>query len=71
MLRMQSLIPKIESQLASFCQSRLPKFAIPRYFDIVPDLPRTENGKVQKFRLRELGVTPTAWDRTPEGWKRP
>jgi crotonobetaine/carnitine-CoA ligase len=53
------------AELATFCQSRLPRFAIPRYFDIVPDLPRTENGKVQKFRLREQGVTPSAWDRTP------
>jgi crotonobetaine/carnitine-CoA ligase len=53
------------AEVASYCQTRLPKFAIPRYIDIVSDLPRTENGKVQKFRLREQGVTPTAWDRTP------
>ncbi|MES1161952.1 MAG: ATP-dependent acyl-CoA ligase, partial [Rhizobacter sp.] len=54
---------ELAADLANYCQSRLPKFAIPRYFDIVPDLPRTENGKVQKFRLRERGVTATAWDR--------
>ena len=56
---------ELAAELADYCQPRLPKFAIPRYFDIVADLPRTENGKVQKFRLRERGVTPTAWDRTP------
>ena len=44
-------------------QSRLPRFAIPRYLDIVDELPRTENGKVQKFRLRERGVGPATWDR--------
>ena len=45
-----------------FCRTRLPYFAIPRYVEVVADLPRTENGKVQKFRLRERGVTPAAWD---------
>ncbi len=49
--------------IAAHCASRLPRFAIPRYIDVVADLPRTENGKVQKFRLRERGVTATAWDR--------
>lgn len=46
-----------------FCATRLPKFALPRYIDIRSDLPRTENGKVQKFRLRAEGVTPTSWER--------
>lgn len=49
------------------CQTRLAYFAIPRYLDVVADLPRTENGKVQKFRLREQGVTPGAVDRTRQG----
>ncbi len=49
--------------IARHCESRLPKFSIPRYIDVVVDLPRTANGKVQKFRLRERGVGPTTWDR--------
>ena len=52
--------------LAEFCATRLPRFAIPRFLDVVADLPRTENGKVRKFVLRERGVTPTAWDREAE-----
>ena len=51
-------------ELARFCTTRLPYFAIPRFIDVVADLPRTENGKVQKYKLRERGVTPSAWDRT-------
>ncbi|MEO7706906.1 MAG: hypothetical protein ABIS28_00175, partial [Caldimonas sp.] len=31
--------------------------------DVVDELPRTGNGKVQKFRLRERGVGPGTWDR--------
>jgi len=45
------------------CEPRLPRFAIPRYIDVVDDLPRTGNGKVQKFRLRERGVGAGTWDR--------
>ena len=62
------------AEIASYCESRLPHFAIPRYIDIVDDLPRTENGKVQKYKLRERGVGPTTWDRgagTPGRLRRP
>jgi len=51
------------AELARFCATRLPYFAIPRFIDVVADLPRTENGKVQKYKLRERGVTASAWDR--------
>jgi carnitine-CoA ligase len=51
------------AELVQYCQARLPRFAIPRYIDIVDELPRTENGKVQKFKLRERGVGPATWDR--------
>ena len=52
-----------QATLVAFCRDRLPRFAIPRYVEVVADLPRTENGKVQKFRLRERGVTAATWDR--------
>jgi len=51
------------AELMRFCATRLPRFAIPRYIEVVADLPRTENGKVQKYKLRERGVTANAWDR--------
>jgi crotonobetaine/carnitine-CoA ligase len=54
------------AELARFCAARLPRFAVPRYLDIVSDLPRTENGKVQKYKLRERGVTPSTWDGQPQ-----
>ena len=50
----------------AFCEAHLPYLAIPRYIDIVSDLPRTENGKVQKYKLRERGITATTWDRQPD-----
>ena len=51
------------AEIAHYCETRLPYFSIPRYIDILADLPRTENGKVQKFKLRERGVGATTWDR--------
>jgi crotonobetaine/carnitine-CoA ligase len=54
-------------ELVRFCETRLPHFAVPRYVDLVDDLPRTENGKVRKVVLRERGVGPATWDREVAG----
>ena len=54
-------------ELVRFCEPRLAYFAIPRYIDVVAELPLTENGKVRKFLLRERGVTSTTWDRERAG----
>lgn len=56
-------------ELLDFCQPRMPYFAVPRFVKFVTELPTTENGKVQKFKLRELGVTPGTWDRESVGYK--
>jgi crotonobetaine/carnitine-CoA ligase len=50
-------------ELIEFCKPRLPYFAVPRYLEFMQELPTTENGKVQKYKLRERGVTAAAWDR--------
>jgi crotonobetaine/carnitine-CoA ligase len=52
-------------ELIGFCQSRLPYFAVPRYLEALAALPKTPNGKVQKFMLRDRGVTASTWDRGP------
>ena len=54
--------------LMGFCEARMPHFAIPRYVEVLTDLPRTENGKIQKFKLRERGATPGTWDRQAVGY---
>lgn len=46
------------------CERELPRHAVPRYLVFLDDLPRTENGKIQKFVLRATGVTPGTFDRT-------
>jgi crotonobetaine/carnitine-CoA ligase len=49
--------------LVRYCEQRLPYFAVPRYIEQMDELPRTENGKVQKYKLRERGVTAATWER--------
>jgi len=53
--------------LLHYCANHLPYFAVPRYFEALAELPVTENGKVQKFKLRERGLTAQTWDRSLHG----
>ncbi|MEV0354171.1 long-chain fatty acid--CoA ligase [Nonomuraea sp. NPDC050680] len=39
-------------ELREFLDGRLARYKIPRYFDLVDELPRTGSGKIQKARLR-------------------
>lgn len=50
--------------ISAWCDSRMPAFMIPRYFDQLQELPRTPTEKVRKKELRERGVGPQTWDRT-------
>ena len=43
--------------LQAFVKSRIASFKVPRELEFVTQLPRTETGKVQRFRLREKAAT--------------
>ena len=49
--------------IAAFADSVLPRFARPRYVEIVDAIPKTPTEKVRKGELRTRGVTAAAWDR--------
>ena len=55
------------AQLIAHCQQNLAYFAVPRYFRVVEQMPLTENGKIQKYKLRDEGVTADTWDREQAG----
>ena len=40
-----------EKELRAFCREHLAGYKVPRYFDVVPDLPRTPTGKIIKRAL--------------------
>jgi crotonobetaine/carnitine-CoA ligase len=52
-----------------WCVSKLPRYAVPRYFRVVDTIEKTPTGKVKKRDLRDLGVTPDMWDREQAGYK--
>src|SRR5262245_3635740 len=58
-----------EIALTEFCQPRLAYFALPRFIEFIDELPTTESGKVQKYKLRERGVTSGTWDREVTGYQ--
>ncbi|MHB1585310.1 MAG: AMP-binding protein [Acidimicrobiales bacterium] len=55
-------------ELMDFCVERLPYFAVPRYVELVDQLPVNPTGKVLKTELRAQGVTPATWDRERAGY---
>jgi crotonobetaine/carnitine-CoA ligase len=49
-------------ELFEFFADRLPYFAVPRYVELVPELPKNALGRVLKHELRSRGLTPDTWD---------
>ena len=54
-------------EFTRYCNERMPYFMVPRYVDVVDEIPKTPTGKMEKYRLREGGVTGTTWDRVAAG----
>ena len=48
------------AELRAWCQDRMAAFMLPRYVEVVPELPRAETGKVLKEELRGVGAG--TWD---------
>jgi crotonobetaine/carnitine-CoA ligase len=49
-------------ELFEFFRDKLPYFAIPRYVEIVDQLPKTATQRVQKHLLRARGAKSATWD---------
>ena len=56
------------TELLDFCSARMPYFCVPRYVEVVSELPKTIIGRVRKDILRGRGVGPGAWDRESHGY---
>ena len=55
--------------LARFVNDTAPYFFVPRYIEFLDELPQTPTGRVQKYKLRERGVTPETWDAVAAGFR--
>ena len=49
----------LAKELQEFVKARIAPFKYPRAIEFVPSLPRTETGKLQRFRLREIAAQAT------------
>ncbi|MBN8939851.1 MAG: AMP-binding protein [Rhizobiales bacterium] len=60
----QSLDP---AALLAFLAPRMAHFMVPRYVRIIDDLPKTPTRKVEKYLIRQQGITGDTWDREAAG----
>ncbi len=56
-------------ELLDYCHGRMAHFAIPRYVRFMDALPKNASERVEKYKLREQGLTPETWDRDAHGYK--
>lgn len=57
------------AELAAFINDNAPHFFVPQYIEYVDALPYTPTQKVQKFKLRERGVTEATWRLRESGYR--
>jgi crotonobetaine/carnitine-CoA ligase len=55
-------------ELMAHCEKEMAYFMVPRYLRFMEALPKTPTERVQKYKLREQGVTPDTWDREKAGY---
>ena len=57
------------TELVEFLIPRMPRHMVPRYIEVVDELPRTPSFKIKKADLRAAGLTAETWDREKAGIK--
>mgnify|MGYP000099604686 FL=1 len=45
-----------EADVRDFCRNKISRYKIPKYIFFVNEFPMTGSGKIQKFRLKDLGL---------------
>jgi crotonobetaine/carnitine-CoA ligase len=55
------------AELIDFLIPRLPRFMIPRFVEVIAELPKTQSQRVRKFELRGRPNTAATWDRQSAG----
>jgi crotonobetaine/carnitine-CoA ligase len=51
-----------------FCAERMPYFCVPRYLEILDEIPKNVIGRIRKDVLRNRGRRASAWDREAHGY---
>jgi crotonobetaine/carnitine-CoA ligase len=56
-------------ELIRYCNDRMPYFAVPRFVEFMESLPKTPTERVEKYKLKQAGITANTWDREKAGIK--
>lgn len=56
------------AELLDFCSTRMPYFCVPRYLEVLDEIPKNVIGRVRKDVLRSRGLGADAWDREAHGY---
>jgi crotonobetaine/carnitine-CoA ligase len=56
------------AELLDFCSARMPYFCVPRYLEVLDEIPKNVIGRVRKDLLRKRGLGEKAWDREDHGY---
>lgn len=56
-------------EIVAFCEGKIAYFMIPRYVEIRDTLPKTPSERIEKYKLKEEGVTENCWDRVAAGYE--
>jgi crotonobetaine/carnitine-CoA ligase len=54
--------------MLEFLVDHMPHFMVPRYFELIEELPTTASMRVKKHELRDRGNGPSTWDRENNGF---
>lgn len=55
-------------ELLDFCAARMPYFCVPRYLEVLDEIPKNVIGRIRKDVLRQRGLTGATWDREAHGY---
>ena len=56
------------AELLDFCSARMPYFCVPRYLEVLDELPKNVIGRVRKDLLLKSGLGENVWDREDHGY---
>jgi carnitine-CoA ligase len=59
----------LAEELIAYCSDRMPYFAVPRFVEFMECLPKTPTERVEKYKLKQAGITTNTWDREKAGYK--
>ncbi|MBS1889165.1 MAG: AMP-binding protein [Actinobacteria bacterium] len=56
------------AEVIAFCEERVGRYMLPRFVEIVDELPKTPTSRIEKYKLREWAAErrPDLWDREKE-----